>query len=336
MSAAERAPLLAVEGLKVHFHTRDGVVRAVDGVDFQVAAGQTLGIVGESGSGKTVSSLTLLRLAPPPARVVAGRVVFEGEDLLRLPDKQLARIRGRRMAMIFQNPATSLNPILSIGQQLTEILRWHTGVPAKAARERAASLLELVGISDPAARLRQYPHELSGGMKQRVGIARALLCEPALLLADEPTTALDVTIQAQILDLLAGLRQRLGMAMVLVTHDMGVVARMADRITVMYAGRVCETGDAATIFNAPQHPYTRALLESVPRIDHSYSGARRVLPSIPGRPPDLLHAPPGCRFHERCPEVVEECRRVMPREFVVAPGHSVSCLRRGSPGEATA
>ena len=293
VSAAERKPLLAVEGLKVHFHTRDGVVRAVDGVDFQVAAGQTLGIVGESGSGKTVSSLTLLRLAPPPARVVAGRVVFEGEDLLRLPDKRLARIRGRRMAMIFQNPATSLNPVLSIGRQLTEILRWHTGVPGKAARGRAAALLELVGISDPAARLRQYPHELSGGMKQRVGIARALLCEPALLLADEPTTALDVTIQAQILDLLAGLRERLGMAMVLVTHDMGVVARMADRITVMYAGRVCETGDAATIFDAPQHPYTRALLESVPRIDQSYGGCAARAAEHPGAATGPAASPGG-------------------------------------------
>jgi oligopeptide/dipeptide ABC transporter ATP-binding protein len=259
--------------------------------------------------------------------------LFEGEDLLRQSDKRLAQIRGRRMAMIFQNPATSLNPILSIGQQLAEILRWHTGVSRQAALDRAAELLTLVGISDPAARLRQYPHELSGGMKQRVGIARALLCEPALLLADEPTTALDVTIQAQILDLLAELRQRLAMSMVLVTHDMGVVARMADRITVMYAGRVCETADAATIFNAPQHPYTRALLESVPRIDHSYSGARRVLPSIAGRPPDLLHAPPGCRFHDRCPEAAPECRRMMPREHLLAPGHTVSCLRRGSPGE---
>jgi peptide/nickel transport system ATP-binding protein/oligopeptide transport system ATP-binding protein len=302
-------------------------------VDFQVALGQTLGIVGESGSGKTVASLTLLRLAPPPARIVAGRVLFEGEDLLHTPEKRLAQIRGRRMAMIFQNPATSLNPILSIGSQLTEILRWHTGISRASALDRAAALLELVGIGDPAARLRQYPHELSGGMKQRVGIARALLCEPALLLADEPTTALDVTIQAQILDLLAELRQRLGMAMVLVTHDMGVVARMADRITVMYAGRVCETADSHTIFNAPQHPYTRALLESVPRIDHSYTGTRRQLPSIAGRPPDLLHAPPGCRFHDRCPEAAPDCRHLMPREHTLSPGHTVSCLRRGSPAE---
>ena len=326
-------PLLSVEGLRVEFPSRDGVVRAVDGVDFHVGSGETLGIVGESGSGKTVTSLSILRLAPPPAQVVGGRVMFEGADLLLASPARLATIRGRRMAMIFQNPATSLNPVLSIGKQLSEILRWHTGLGRKAALERASELLRLVGIADPATRLTQYPHELSGGMKQRVGIARALLCDPALLLADEPTTALDVTIQAQILDLLAELRARLSMSMILVTHDMGVVARMADRITVMYAGRICETADAATIFNAPQHPYTRALLESVPRIDQSYTGARRVLPSIAGRPPDLLHPPAGCRFHSRCPEAVAECAAIMPREITVAPGQTVSCIRRGSPAE---
>ena len=326
-------PLLSVERLKVHFPTRDGPVQAVDGVDFQVAPAQTLGIVGESGSGKTVSSLALLRLVPPPARIVAGRILFEGHDMLAHPPAELAKIRGRRMAMIFQNPATSLNPILSIGHQLVEILRWHTPLSRTEARTRAADLLTLVGIADPAARLRQHPHELSGGMKQRVAIARALLCEPALLLADEPTTALDVTIQAQILDLLADLRRRLGMAMILVTHDMGVVARMADRITVMYAGRVCETADAATIFTTPSHPYTIALLESMPRVDRSYTGARRTLPTIPGRPPDLLHPPSGCRFHARCPEALPDCTRLMPREYEIAAGHSVSCLRRGSPAE---
>ena len=327
------SPLLSVEGLRVHFPTRDGIVRAVDGVDFPVGAGETLGIVGESGSGKTITSLSLLRLAPPPARVVGGRVVFEGEDLLAASPARLAAIRGRQMAMIFQNPATSLNPVLSVGRQLTEILRWHTRMGPKAAMDRAGELLRLVGIGDPLARLKQYPHELSGGMKQRIGIARALLCDPALLLADEPTTALDVTIQAQILDLLAELRARLSMSMILVTHDMGVVARMADRITVMYAGRVCETADAATIFASPQHPYTRALLESVPRIDQSYTGARRVLPSIAGRPPDLLNPPPGCRFHARCPEAIPDCAQIMPREIVLRPGHSVSCIRRGSPAE---
>ena len=325
--------LLAVSGLRVQFPTRDGTVRAVDGVDFHVRPGETLGIVGESGSGKTVSSLSLLRLNPPPSRIVGGSVRFEGEDLLAAGPARLAQLRGRRMAMIFQNPATSLNPVLSVGRQLSEILRWHTGMGRRAALDRAGELLRLVGIGDPLARLKQYPHELSGGMKQRVGIARALLCEPALLLADEPTTALDVTIQAQILDLLAELRQRLSMSMILVTHDMGVVARMADRITVMYAGRVCETADAATIFDTPQHPYTKALLESVPRIDQSYSGARRVLPSIAGRPPDLLRPPAGCRFHARCPEAIPDCTRIMPREFELAPGHTVSCIRRGSPPE---
>jgi oligopeptide/dipeptide ABC transporter ATP-binding protein len=330
------APLLAVEGLCVQFPTRDGVVRAVDGVDIAVQAGETLGIVGESGSGKTVTSLALLRLVPPPARIVGGRALFEGTDLLRAPARDLARLRGRRIAMVFQNPATSLNPLFSVGDQLTEILRWHTGAGRAAARARAQDLLALVGISDPAARLRQYPHELSGGMRQRVGIARALLCEPALLLADEPTTALDVTIQAQILDLLAELRARLGMAMILVTHDMGVVARMADRITVMYAGRVCETADAATIFSAPLHPYTRALLESIPTLDRPRGGAgARLLPSIPGRPPDPLRLPAGCRFHDRCPEAIAECRRLMPASHEAAPGHWVSCLRRGSPATAT-
>ena len=326
--------LLSVRGLKVHFPVREGVVRAVDGVDFHVAVGETLGIVGESGSGKTVASLSLLRLPPPPARIVAGEIRFEGQDLLALPEAAVQRVRGRRMAMVFQNPATSLNPVASIGSQLSEILRWHTGLQRKAALARVAELLGLVGIADPAARLRQFPHELSGGMRQRVGIARALLCEPALLLADEPTTALDVTIQAQILDLLVDLRQRLSMALVLVTHDMGVVARMADRITVMYAGRVCETADAATLFRAPLHPYTRALLEGVPRLDHSYARGKRRLPSIGGRPPDLLHPPAGCRFHARCPEAIADCARILPREHAVAPGHTVSCLRRGSPAEA--
>jgi len=324
--------LLAVEDLRVHFFTRDGVVRAVDGVDFHVDPAETLGIVGESGSGKTITGLALLGLTPPPGRTVGGRVVFEGEDLLTAGKPAWNRVRGRRIAMIFQNPTTSLNPIYSIGAQLGEVLMWHERIGRKQAEARMAELLRLVGITDPQARLRQFPHELSGGMKQRVGIARALLCSPALVLADEPTTALDVTIQAQILDLLAELQERLHMSMVLVTHDMGVVARMADRITVMYAGRVCESADAATIFDSPLHPYTRALLESLPRVDQSYSGTRPKLRAIAGRPPDLLHPPRGCRFHDRCPEVVADCRSVLPIETAVAPGHSVSCLRRGSEG----
>ena len=334
-SASSAAPLLAVEDLRIHFFTRDGVVRAVDGVDFSVAPGETLGLVGESGSGKTVTSLGLLRLAPPPARIVGGRVMFEGTDLRQMPAEQMNRMRGRRIAMIFQNPATSLNPILSIGAQLGEVLVWHERIGRKQAAARVAELLRLVGITDPAARLRQFPHELSGGMKQRVGIARALLCNPALVLADEPTTALDVTIQAQILDLLAELQERLHMSMILVSHDMGVMARMADRITVMYAGRVCETAAAGTIFSAPQHPYTRALLDSMPRLDRSYAReGRPKLASITGRPPSLLDPAPGCRFADRCPEALSECRRVLPVETVIGPGHSVSCIRRGSLGVA--
>jgi peptide/nickel transport system ATP-binding protein/oligopeptide transport system ATP-binding protein len=332
-TAVPDAPLLRVEDLRVHFFTRDGVVRAVDGVCYEVKAAETLGIVGESGSGKTVSSLAMLQLVPPPARIVGGRILFKGEDLLRRSGVGMASVRGRHIAMIFQNPATSLNPIYSIGAQLGEILMWHEKVSRRQADERVAELLNLVGITDPATRLRQFPHELSGGMKQRVGIARALLCNPSLVLADEPTTALDVTIQAQILDLLADLRTRLQMSMVLVTHDMGVVARMADRITVMYAGRVCETASARTIFAAPRHPYTRALLESMPRIDHSYSGrARKPLPTIGGRPPNLLHPPTGCRFHDRCPDATSECSRVLPVETEVAPGHIVSCIRHGGQG----
>jgi len=328
-----KAPLLAVQDLKVHFETRDGVVQAVDGVDYSVGHAETLGIVGESGSGKTVSSLALMRLVPPPAKTVGGRILFQGKDLLTASDKEMQAVRGRHIAMIFQNPATSLNPIYSIGTQLGEILRWHLKISRRAAEERVVDLLTLVGISDPGARLKQFPHELSGGMKQRVGIARALLCEPELVLADEPTTALDVTIQAQILDLLGGLQKRMRMSMVLVTHDMGVVARMADRITVMYAGRVCESADARTIFRAPQHPYTRALLESMPRVDHSYSGGRRqALPTIAGRPPNLLNPPKGCRFHDRCPEAMPDCLKLMPVETPWAAGHGVSCLRRGSPG----
>jgi oligopeptide/dipeptide ABC transporter ATP-binding protein len=222
---------------------------------------------------------------------------------------------------------------MRVGVQLAEILIWHEGISKQAADMRVAELLDLVGISDSKTRLRQFPHELSGGMKQRIGIARALLCNPALVLADEPTTALDVTIQAQILDLLADLRRRLGMSMVLVTHDMGVIARMADHITVMYAGRVCETASAAAIFDAPQHPYTRALLESMPRLDRSYGGERRrSLPTITGQPPNMLQMPPGCRFHDRCPEATAECATLLPQPVELAPGHSVSCLRRGSPG----
>ncbi len=323
--------LLQVEGLRVRFDTESGPVHAVDGVDLTVAQNEVLGLVGESGSGKTMTSLALLRMVPKPGRIAAGSIRFDGQDLLALPDAAMARLRGSRIAMVFQNPAHSLNPLLTIGAQLGEIFRIHRRSSRSDAAARVAELLQLVGLSNPIQRMRQYPHEMSGGMKQRVCIARALLCEPRLVLADEPTTALDVTIQAQILDLLADLQTRLGTSMVLVTHDMGVVARMADRIVVMYAGRVAETAPARIIFHAPLHPYTRALLESVPRADRAPTGQGRVrLPVIAGRLPDPLHPPAGCRFHPRCPDAIPDCARMTPLPTEIAPGHSVSCIRRGS------
>jgi oligopeptide/dipeptide ABC transporter ATP-binding protein len=328
---AAAPPLLEVEDLHVHFVTPNVTIRAVNGIDFAVGARETVGLVGESGSGKTISSLALLRLVPRPAKIVQGRMRFEGRDLMEYSESEMSAVRGKRIAMVFQNPAYSLNPILTIGDQLGEIYAWHEKAGRRQARERVEELLRLVGITDPQARINQFPHELSGGMKQRVCIARALLCNPALVLADEPTTNLDVTIQAQILDLLNDLKNRFGTSMVLVTHDMGVVARMADRITVMYAGRICETADARTIFRNPQHPYTRALLASTPRVDQRYTRtAASRLPAIDGRPPNLAAPPTGCQFHPRCPEAAPECRHLAPGMKVVAPGHAVSCLKRGS------
>jgi oligopeptide/dipeptide ABC transporter ATP-binding protein len=320
--------LLTVANLKVHFFTQAGVAPAVDGIDFAIRPSETLGLVGESGSGKTMASLAVLRLVPPPARIVGGSMHFQNRDLLALDNAAMHALRGKSVAMIFQNPAFSLNPILTVGAQLTEILRWHEPISRAAARDRAAELLRLVGIADPLHRLRQFPHELSGGMKQRICIARALLCNPALILADEPTTNLDVTI-----DLLEELRDRLHMAMLLVSHDMGIVARMAHRITVVYAGRTCETADVRAIFHAPLHPYTRALLDSAPRIDRDYEHeAHPTLKTISGRMPNLAAPPSGCRFHPRCPEATPDCARLRPVPMQVAPGHIVSCLQRGSPG----
>ncbi len=332
-SATPNGQLLEVRDLRVHFFTGSGVVKAVDGVSYGLLPGQTLGLVGESGSGKTISSLALLRLIPRPGRIISGEIYFRHEDLMAKGDKEMNAIRGKRIAMIFQNPAYSLNPIYSIGAQLGEILVWHEKVDQRAAEERVVELLRLVGIADPGSRLQQFPHELSGGMKQRVCIARALLCNPALVLADEPTTNLDVTIQAQILDLLIELKNRFHMAMILVTHDMGVVARMADRIAVMYAGRLCEEADASVIFRDPRHPYTQALIATMPRVDRRYSregGSRLVV--IPGRIPSLVHPPSGCRFHPRCPAAMPECSVRMPEPAEVSSGHRVSCLAHG-PGD---
>jgi len=325
-TAGSNGSLLEVRDLHIHFFTGAGVVKAVDGISYGMRAGETLGLVGESGSGKTMSSLALLRLIPRPGKIIRGEMRFQGEDLAaKRPDEMIA-VRGKKIAMIFQNPAYSLNPIYSIGAQLGEILCWHEKVSRAAALERVAELLRLVGITDPQSRIKQFPHELSGGMKQRVCIARALLCNPALVLADEPTTNLDVTIQAQILDLLKELKARFHMAMILVTHDMGVVARMADRIVVMYAGRICEVADARTIFRDPRHPYTRALLATMPRVDQSYSGDRRSrLVVIPGRIPNLIDPPRGCRFHPRCPYAKEACSEAVPQPMEVGAGHLVSC-----------
>jgi oligopeptide/dipeptide ABC transporter ATP-binding protein len=299
------APLLDVHHLSTQFTTRGGVVRAVDDVSWDVREGETVALVGESGCGKSVSALSIMRLVAAPAgRITAGEVWFKGRDLLRLSEEEMRRVRGREIAMIFQEPMTSLNPVLSVGRQLTEGIETHLGANPARARARAEELLQMVGIADPARRLGQYPHQFSGGMRQRMMIAMALACEPALVLADEPTTALDVTIQAQILELLKTLSRRLGAAMLIITHNLGVVARYADRVNVMYAGRIVEQGTARELYAHPRHPYTLGLLRSVPRLDE----ARRArLDPIEGQPPDLSRLPPGCAFQPRCAFRVERC-----------------------------
>jgi len=297
------APLLSVRGLQTWFHTEYGTVKAVDGVSFDVRPGQVLGLVGESGSGKSVTNLSILRLVPtPPGEYVGGEVHFGGQDLLKASERTLREMRGNRIAMIFQDPMTSLTPYLRVSRQIAEVLELHEGLGRKAARRRAVSLLEQVGLPDPARRIDQYPHQFSGGMRQRVTIAMALACRPELLLADEPTTALDVTIQAQILDLIRALAVEHGTAVILVTHDLGVVAGLADDIAVMYAGRIVEKGSVDRVFSAPKHPYTAGLLKSVPRLD-----TRGPLEPIPGQPPDLSDLPPGCPFAPRCPSRFGPC-----------------------------
>ena len=323
MSARES--LLEVDNLKVEFHTDDGVVYAVDGVSYSIRPGTTLGIVGESGSGKSVSALTTLGLTRGKRTRVSGRILFEGRDLLTLPDDELREIRGDDIAMIFQDPLSSLHPFYKVGYQLMEAVLMHRSVSKAAARDRAIDLLELVGIPDPHRRVDSYPHEFSGGMRQRAMIAMALANEPKLLIADEPTTALDVTVQAQILALLEDLQQRLGMAVIIITHDLGVVAEIADEIAVMYAGRIIEHASSERIFATPQHPYTWGLLKSIPRLDTPRS---EDLVPISGRPPSLINRPSGCHFHPRCPYVRDGHKRVDPKlepvpgEF----GHEVACL----------
>jgi peptide/nickel transport system ATP-binding protein len=325
MSVAEAPTLLEVSDLRVQFPTEDGVVHAVDGISYEVRDGQTLCIVGESGSGKTVSSLTTLGLTQSQGANVSGSITFEGRDLVTLSQQELRSIRGGDIAMIFQDPLSSLHPFYKVGTQLIEAIQAHSGTSKAAARKRVVELLTMVGIPDPERRVDQYPHEFSGGMRQRVMIAMALANEPKLLIADEPTTALDVTVQAQILELLKSLQERLGMAIILITHDLGVVADIADEIAVMYAGRIVERATAEEIFHSPQHPYTWGLLKSIPRLD----GPRdEELVPISGRPPSLIAPPSGCHFHPRCPYVRERHKKIDPPLEPVQgmPGHQVACL----------
>ena len=303
-------PLLRVEDLHVHFRTDDGLVRAVNGVSFDLAPGETLGIVGESGSGKTVTNLALLGLIPqPPGIIAGGRAIYRGQDLLKLNAAQLAKIRGRQIAMIFQDPMTALNPFLTVGEQLTEVTRLHLKHSAHEARKHAVHMLTKVGIPSPDRRIDDYPHQFSGGMRQRVMIAMALSCQPDVLIADEPTTALDVTIQAQMLELIKELQTTQGTAVILITHSLGVVASVCDRVIVMYAGQIAEEAAVGALFERPQHPYTLGLMQSIPRWDAS---THEPLKAIAGQPPDMLHPPSGCPFHPRCPFVLEKCRIEMP------------------------
>jgi peptide/nickel transport system ATP-binding protein len=323
MNGPRQGPLLELRRLAVSFATDDGTVQAVDGIDLSLARGHTLGLVGESGCGKSVTSLAIMGLLPPEHSKVEGEVHFEGRDLLTLDAGTIRDLRGNRLAMIFQEPMTSLNPAYTVGDQIVEAIRRHRGLSAAEARARAIDMLRLVHIPSPERRIDEYPHKLSGGMRQRAMIAMALACGPDLLIADEPTTALDVTIQAQILDLLRGLRRDTGTAIILITHDLGVVAEMADDVAVMYAGQIVERAPVRTLFARPEHPYTVGLLGSIPRLDEK----RERLPSIEGRVPDMTRPPAGCRFAERCPFVEPACRAAEPALLEVAPGHLTRCRR---------
>jgi peptide/nickel transport system ATP-binding protein len=317
--------LLEVENLQTHFRTPDGINRAVDGVSFRVDEGETLAIVGESGCGKSVTAMSILRLVPEPPGKIAGTIRLDGRDLMTLDDRAMRDIRGNDISMIFQEPMTSLNPVLSIGRQLGETLRLHQGLDARAAEARAVEMLKLVGIAEPRRRLSEYPHQMSGGMRQRVMIAMALSCNPKLLIADEPTTALDVTIQAQILDLMAELKRRVGAAIVLITHDLGVVAEVAERVMVMYAGRKVEEAPVAALFRYPRHPYTQGLLGAVPKLGSSLEGGETRLAEIRGTVPSLKQRIVGCVFAGRCPRATELCRQFAPALEQKAPGHFAAC-----------
>lgn len=316
-------PLLAVENLQMHLFANRGarVVKAVDGVSFTLSKGETMGIVGESGSGKTMTSLSILRLLPTAGRIVGGEIRFAGQDLLRKTDQEMQRIRGSDIAMILQDPMMSLNPLFTVGEQIAEPLRVHRGMRGRGLLNRLKELLYGVRIPSPEARLRDYPHQMSGGMRQRIVGAIGISCEPSLLIADEPTTSLDVTIQAQYLQLLKGIQQRVGLAMMFLTHDIGIVAKMCDYVVVMYAGKLVERAPMRTLFRAPKHPYTEALLKAVPRLNTPTDR----LWSIEGQPPDLAAIPPGCPFSPRCPVAEDRCRREVPPEFQVGANHYARC-----------
>ena len=323
MDNLKKNPILSVRNLRTYFYTEDGVVRAVDGVDFDVYEGETLGIVGESGSGKSVTSLAILRLLDPKGKIEDGsEIIFNWKNLLELNEDEMRKIRGNDIAMIFQEPMVALNPVFTIGEQIMEAILLHQDVDKKKAREMAIDMLRKVGIPEPEKRVDEYPHELSGGMRQRAMIAMALSCRPKLLIADEPTTALDVTIQAQILELMKSLQKEYGMAIILITHDVGVIAENADRVVVMYGGKVMETSDVRTTFRKPKHPYTWGLLNSIPRLDIE----QERLYSIPGMVPDPLHFPAGCRFSNRCEFGEEKCSVEMPPLVEVESGHMVRCF----------
>jgi peptide/nickel transport system ATP-binding protein len=318
--------LLEISGLKTHFKTDDGMVRAVDGVDLTIGRGETLGVVGESGCGKTVTAMTVLKLiAMPPGKIVEGRILWKGRDLVPLGSDEMRRIRSREIAIVFQEPMTSLNPVYTIGEQIAEVVRLHQGLNRREAMDRAVEMLRLVHVPAPERRVRDYPHQLSGGMRQRAMIAMALICGPELLIADEPTTALDVTIQAQILDLLGEMKEQFGMAVMLITHAMGVVAETAERVAVMYAGRVVEEAAVDQLFARPLHPYTQGLIRSIPRLDLT-SGKKRRLAAITGTVPSLLDPPPGCRFAPRCTYAIGACTKAVPELRPIDSDHKVACV----------
>ena len=319
------ATLLEVKNLKTHFFTMECVVKAVDGVSYELNEGETLGLVGESGCGKSVSALSVMRLIPdPPGKIIDGEILLDGEDILKIDMEGMREVRGAKIAMVFQEPMTSLNPVLTVERQITETLQLHMGMSKLESQRESVNLLTRVGIPDPEIRIKQYPHQFSGGMRQRVMIAMALSCNPRLIIADEPTTALDVTIQAQILDLMKSLTTELGVALIVITHNLGVVARYADRVNIMYAGKVIERGEAREIYANPRHPYTVGLLRSVPRLDLP---RRAKLDPIEGQPPDLINLPPGCAFRERCRWAVDKCATDTPELVETSDGHLSACFR---------